>query len=318
MAYPLGWSVIPQLIVRRERWQPGEDRERVVPLVQAGQEVLPDQPVLRLHVEPLDGRAQGVSSSMQTADETLPAGLHGRVLSITPRGGVVLESRAALIQGILGAGKPVVGVITIWQAGGAGGGSTMIPPGAILIVPGPLNFALLSQAARSGVTGIVASSIALRDLEGFLRTDLLQLLDTRNVERTHAQLPPVTLMFTEGLGTAAMSASALNLLNRYQGSIGLLSGLTSVQQGIFPELVISLGLEEAQKHWQPIVPDARLVVGSQVRIRGGAHVSTTGTIDHFFVYEQRFPSGIRARAVRVRREDGSLSTVPLALLERIG
>src|SRR5579883_3374175 len=73
MAYPLGWSVIPQLIVRRERWQRGGDRERVVPLVQEGQEVLPDQPVLRLHSEPLDGRAQGVSSSIETADETLPA-----------------------------------------------------------------------------------------------------------------------------------------------------------------------------------------------------------------------------------------------------
>jgi hypothetical protein len=43
-----------------------------------------------------------------------------------------------------------------------------------------------------------------------------------------------------------------------------------------------------------------------------------GYIDYFFVYEQIFPSGIRARAVRLRMEDGSFSVVPLADIERIG
>jgi hypothetical protein len=47
MAYPRGWSVIPQVLVRRERW-PGGYRTKGIPLVLPGQEVWPDQPVLRV------------------------------------------------------------------------------------------------------------------------------------------------------------------------------------------------------------------------------------------------------------------------------
>src|SRR2546426_12279740 len=47
MTYQLGWSVIPQILVRRERW-PGGYKTKAIPLVHPGQDVLPDQPVLRL------------------------------------------------------------------------------------------------------------------------------------------------------------------------------------------------------------------------------------------------------------------------------
>ena len=47
MTYPLGWSVIPQLLVRRERW-PGGYNTRSSALVYSGQEVQADQPVIRL------------------------------------------------------------------------------------------------------------------------------------------------------------------------------------------------------------------------------------------------------------------------------
>lgn len=47
MAYPLGWSVIPQMVVRRERW-PGGYKIKAIPLVYPGQEVQPDSPIMRL------------------------------------------------------------------------------------------------------------------------------------------------------------------------------------------------------------------------------------------------------------------------------
>ena len=54
MAYLLGWSVIPQMLVRKERW-PGGYKTRAIPLVKRGQEVLPDQPALRLEqIAPLE------------------------------------------------------------------------------------------------------------------------------------------------------------------------------------------------------------------------------------------------------------------------
>jgi hypothetical protein len=47
MTYPLGWSIIPQMLIRRERW-PGGYTSRGTALVYPGQEVQADQPVIRL------------------------------------------------------------------------------------------------------------------------------------------------------------------------------------------------------------------------------------------------------------------------------
>ncbi len=291
MTYQLGWSVIPQILVRRERW-PGGYKTKGIPLVHPGQDVLPDQPILRLEKnEPVEAietvpiprlllpgvidtltypdhssRNGDVSLNRQHADETLPAGLRGRVVDITP---------------------------------------------------GPLNFAMLRQAMISGVVGVIASSISSRDFEGFLRTDLIELIDSVDVELAQAHLPQMTVLLTEGLGTIAMPARTMNLLSHYQGSIALLSGATSVRQGIFPELVISLPAKEVQQNWHPVQPDPILTLGAQVRVCSGDHEGAIGSIDYLYSHEQVFPSGIRARAARLRLEDGSMLTIPLTLVERI-
>jgi len=338
MTYPFGWSVVTQTLVRRERW-PGGLKAKGIPLVYPGQEVQPDQPVIRieraglaeekvsaarssLSASPASVAAMdngtGNSSNGVRSGETILAGLCGRVVDITRRGGVVIESRAAVVQGAIGAGGQVAGVLTVWQASGGTRGQQSIPPGAILVIPGPLNLAMLRQVMSSGISGVIASSISSRDLEGFLRTDLVQLVGSRNVELAQAHLPPVTLLLTEGLGTLAMPARTMRLLGQYQGSIALLSGATSVHQAIFPELVISLPIKEAQEHWHPVHPDPVLAVGAQVRVCGGEYEGAIGEINHLFTHKQVFTSGIRARAARLRLEDGSTLVIPMALMERVG
>jgi len=294
---------------------------------------VPDQPVLRLEkMESLEEIATIPHLSLQSAmdisgtgptsaNETLPAGLRGRVIDITRRGGVIIESCAALVQGVIGSGKQVAGVLTMWQGASTGQqgqqGQTAIPPGALLVVPGPVNFTMLRQAMISGVVGVIASSASSRDLEGFLRADLVRLIDSVDVEVAQAHLPPLTILLTEGLGTLTMPSRTVNLLSRYQGTIALLSGTTSIRQNIFPELVISLPEAEVQQHWQPVQPDPTLMVGTQVRVFGGEYEGTIGIVDYLYTYGQVFLSGIRTRAVRLRVEDGSLVTVPVVLIERI-
>jgi len=213
MTYPLSWSVIPQIQVRKERW-PGGYKTRAVPLVSPGQEVQPAQPVMRLErvgpvktpatVPPFSlprvkdapigvGRQplhSGASASDQYVGETLPAALSGRVVDITRRGGVIIESRAAVLQGAIGAGYQVAGVLTMWQAPGYGEGKQSVPTGVLLVVPGPLNSSMLREALASGVVGVIASSIPFRDFEGFLRTDLVELINRIDVESAQAHLPP--------------------------------------------------------------------------------------------------------------------------------
>ena len=336
MTYLLGWSVIPQILIRRERW-PGGYKTKGIPLVYPGQDVLPDQPVIRLEkAQPIEDLATvprrslpgiidlpdsgslnngDIRSSKQLAGETLPAGLRGRVVDITRRGGVIIESCAAVLQGAIGAGNQVAGVLTMWQA--SDGGQQAIPPGALLVIPGPLNFAMLRQAMISGVVGVIASSISSRDFEGFLRTDLVELIDSVDIELAQAHLPQMTVLLTEGLGTIAMPVRTINLLNHYQGSIALLSGATSVRQGIFPELVVSLQAKEIRQNWQLVQPDPTLMLGAQVRVCSGEYEGVIGTVDYLYSHQQLFASGIRARAARLRLEDGSMLTIPLTLVERI-
>lgn len=338
MAYPVGGAVIPQTIVRRERW-PGGYRAKVVPLVYPGQEVLPDQPIMRIerdrvvdavsaiprlslpsidtNVELQAINARQIGTPNAQGSETVPAGIHGRVISITPRGGIVIETQAALIQGAIGAGNQVAGQLTMWYASSSGYAPQAIPPGAILVIPGPLNFSMLRQAMHSGVTGIVASSIAPRDLEGFLASDLIELLNGPNIEKAQARLPAMTLLLTEGLGLFAMSARCMNLLSQHQGSLALLSGITSTRQGIVPELLISLPEKDIQPAQQAPPVDTLLAPGVQVHICGGSYEGAIGVVDYLFTHQQVFASGVRARAVRLRLEDDTCVVVPTALVERI-
>ncbi|HZS79718.1 MAG TPA: hypothetical protein VFA41_24115 [Ktedonobacteraceae bacterium] len=310
MTYPQGWPVVPRLLVRRERW-PGGYGMRGTALVYPGQEVEPHQPVMRL--ERIDLRAR--SGSPASSPIIVPAGLRGRVIEITRRGGVIIESRAALIQGSIGVGNQVAGVLTIWQAPLPNRPPQQIPPGAILVVPVPLTFAMLRQMLTSGIVGVVASSIAARDLEGFLGADLITLMSSVNHDLI--RLPPLTLLFTEGLGELPMPEYTLNLLKRYVGNVALLSGFTSVMPRRLPELLISLPHEETQGNWQPLTPDPELRLGSLVRISAGEHRGQVGRIEYFFMHQQAFLSNVTARAARVRLEDGSGLVVPLANLERI-
>jgi hypothetical protein len=336
MTYLLGLAIIPQMLVRRERW-PGGRTRNVVPLVYPGQDVQPDQPIIRLgkqaEIDP-GSRLQGPSQpriedesipiqqgtmkgNTAQQDEVLAAGLRGRVVDITRRGGVVIESRAALIQGTLGIGNQVVGILTLWSPSEAIARSHAIPAGAILVIPGPLNFAILQQAQVSGVVGIIAASVALRDLEGFARSDMVKLLTDIDAEERQAHLAPMTILLTEGIGAAAMPAPTLNLLTRYQDSIALLSGITSNALGLYPELVISLPTNEVQMQWNPEQPDPTVALGVQVRVCSGEFEGATGTVVYMFSHEQVFTSGIHARAARLRLENGKMIVEPLANIERL-
>jgi len=70
----------------------------------------------------------------------------------------------------------------------------------------------------------VQAVLPLRDLEGFLRTDLIALFASDNVERALPYLPPITLLLTEVLARRLCQRPIINLLSQYQHSMALLEG----------------------------------------------------------------------------------------------
>ncbi len=313
----MGWPVIPQTLVRRER-RPGGQFTQWTPLVYAGQDVEPDQPLMRLERGLPASPPAGDARLPQQGSEVIPAGLRGRVIEMTPRGGLVIESRVALVRGALGVGGQVAGILTMWSESSTGQEPLAIPPGAILVVPGSANLALLRRALLSGVAGIVTSSIPLPDLEGFLNVDVIGLLNSRSVETAQSLLPPLTILMTEGPGSFPMHARTIDLLNRYQGMIALLSGTTLPREHLAPDLLISLPTDELQNEQQQLQPDPAITPGVSVRVCSGEREGALGTVEYLFTYEQTFMSGVHARAVRLRLEDNSMLVVPLALIERVG
>ncbi len=322
MSYSAGGFVLPHTLVRRERWLDGFVGTGV-PLVVAGQKVLPDQPVVRCARLTSSPRFMQQAPSIKGPEvhvELVPAALRGRVVEVTPRGSVFIESHVARLTGALGVGRSVAGIITIWQPDRRSA-SAVIPPGAILIVPDRLDFALLRQAEASGVAAIIAGSISLRDLEGFMHLDLIEMFVRDDFERTLPYLPPLTLLLTEGPGSLPMSPKIVAFLRQYEGSIALLSGHTSFRRHIYPELLISLTADQMSRldisHRTDLPSIADLLPGVAVRVCAGEYAGVTGVIDYLFVYEQQFPSGIRARTARIRLDNASSITVPLSLLEHL-
>lgn len=308
MGYPPAGSVVTQIEVQRERHFASYNA-RSIPLVYPGQEVLADQPVIRLELPRTAGQTQ------PDAPVVIPAGLRGKVLKTTTRGGVVIETRAALVTGYIGVGQQVAGSLAVWQP--AQSRPAPIPAGAILVIPGPVSFAMLRQAVASGAVGIVAASIEMRDLEGFLGRDVFDLLNAIDVHTAQASQPPLTLLFTGGFGSHSMPPSVFQLLVRYQGSIALLSGITSTRYALYPELLVSLPEAEMQRNWQPPPFDTHLRLGARVRVRSGAEAGMTGEIDYFFIHQHRFLSDVQGRAVRLRLADGNTLIAPIMNIERI-
>lgn len=309
LGYLPAGSVVTHIEVQRERRFVGY-KARSFPLVYAGQEVLPDQPVIRVELPRIPGQDQ------PGAPVLVPAGLRGTVVKTTARGGVIIQTRAAFVSGTIGAGQQVVGFLTLWQP--AQPRPAPIPAGAILVLPGQASFAILRQAVASGVAGIVAGSIDMRDFEGFLGLDVYNLLNALDVDSTQARLPSLTLLLTEGFGSRPMSSSAFQLLTRYQRAIALLSGITSTRYALYPELLISLPeVETREGNWQPTTLDTRLRLGAHVRVLSGPDAGTTGYIDYFFIHQHHFLSGIQARAVRLRLADDTTLIVPIINIQRI-
>lgn len=281
-------------------------------------ETLTDVPRLSLPTIAAQGLPGVITRREYKQDKYLAAGLRGKVVGVTARGSVVIESQVAIVGGAVGAGRQVTGPLTIWHQPGVRQEQPYIPPGAILVVPGSVNLSILRQAAVSGLAGVVASSISARELECFLHTNLIDLLYCPNPMLTLPYLPPLTVLLTEGLGSMAMPTRTLDLLRKYQGTTALLAGATSVRARVFPELVISLPAEEIAEGQPAGKPDMELLPGALVRVCSGDHEGALGELDYLFAQRQLFPSGIRTRAARVRLEDGSHLVMPLSVLERIG
>ena len=298
--YPLGRPVIPAVVVQRRRPLPPGVQVRVA----QGEQVRPDS-VLAATPE------SEMASAEFGPNGAVLSGIGGRVTEIVPQRYVAVEGVAAIFYGVAGLGGQAAGPLALLPRGEL---PTVvpIPRASVIIFPQQLPLSFMQRAAAGGAAGIIAGSASARELEAFARADLTAVYDGLTVP---PQVIGLTIVLTEGPGSASMRPALYQMLAQRVGTPVLIEGTTSPRRSIRPEIVLAV---PPQTPPLGVPMDSRLAAGVRVLVAAGPFAGASGTITHVFSRRQHTSAGVLAPAGVVRLDDGTTTVEQLAALDRIG
>ena len=227
------------------------------------------------------------------------AHLKGRVVSLRPNYGVVIETEGALVEGLWGTGGESLGVIKVLTESADepldAEKLTTEFGGAVIVGGLTADKAALKQAVHIEARGMVLGS-----LDASLRAMAADL--------------PFPLIVTEGMGRIPMAGPIFDLLKEYDGSEASLSGKTSTRWGVVrPEIIIpQVGKSAPPSQERRLLPPD---IGLTVRIISQPYQGAVGVITDLPYWPQEVDSGARLKVARVDLGDEGVVSVPLANLE---
>lgn len=239
--------------------------------------------------------------------------IHGKVAEVLPDEGVVVETTAALIQGIFGVGGERTGTIKILVSGPDDLlTEDMIKPehaGVIVVGGSNVSGAALRKAAEVGCAGVVVGAIIDRDLIDFLGYDI-------GVAITGQEDINTTLVTTEGFGSIRMADRTFKLLKSLEGQQASINGATQIRAGVIrPEVIVpatNVGELEA-----PDDLGQMLDIGSHIRVIREPYFGILGNVTKLPPEPVLIPSGATVRVLDAQLADGRNVTVPRANVEII-
>jgi hypothetical protein len=258
----------------------------------------------------------------------LTAMLDGVVTEHIPYRGVVIDTPAALVRGILGMGGERHGVLQVAVAGPeeelTADSITARYSYSIVLGGSFTTAAALQRAVEHGVRAVVVGSIPEAELRAFLGyPDGLGGwgLGRRGwefpppvVAAQPVAAPPLTLIAIEGFGRMPMAAKAWELLAGFDGQEVAVDGTTQLRHGLRrPEIIVPLSRASGTAAYETTPPPA--AVRSLVRLLMPPHLGHTGRITAMPGGRQVLPSGHAVAAAEVQFADGTTMLVPLANLE---
>ncbi len=238
---------------------------------------------------------------------------NGTVVEVLPREGVIVESEAALIQGIFGIGGEAYGTVCVVSARAD---QDLTPEllndshrGKIVVAGRRIPGAAIRRAAELGVSAIVAGGIDDQDLRDILGYDL-------GVAITGTEQIGVTVIITEGFGEIAMADRTFAILKSHHGAPAAVNGATQIRAGVIrPEIVIPLPDRSHTNKVAATVGGGVLDIGSPVRIIRDPYFGVLGTVSHLPPEPQLLETGSKARVLEVNCADGRQLSVPRANVE---
>ncbi len=269
---------------------------------------------------PIDGILESVSkvtgqAVLRTAPKPVEvtAYIDGKVVEEIENEGVVVETRAALIQGIFGlAGEvhaPLVIVAKSRDQKLEADHLDKSHAGKIVVGGARATLGALRRAMELGVSAIVAGGFAYHDIKELLGFDI-------GVAVTGTEELPTTLVVTEGFGDIAMARATYELLSRHDGEVASVNGATQIRAGVIrPEVVIPHTREGTAE----VEPEhgAGLEVGAAVRCIRAPYFGEIGTITALPVELATMLSETKVRVLEVELPNKDRVTIPRANVEVI-
>ncbi|RMH44622.1 MAG: hypothetical protein D6689_01935 [Deltaproteobacteria bacterium] len=269
---------------------------------------------------PIDGTFESVSSVTGQAVLRLPpspvevrAYVDGEIVEVIEAEGAVVETRAALVQGIFGLGgeahAPLCALARAPDETLAAERIGRQHAGKIVIGGGYAPLAALRRAIEVGCAGLVVGGFAYQDIKELLGYDV-------GVAITGTEQIGTTLIVTEGFGDIAMARATFELLCEHDGAGASISGATQIRAGVIrPEVVIPLPAGAAADA-RP-VEHRGLEIGAPVRCIRAPHFGKIGEVVGLPVELQKMPSETMVRVVDVQLATGERITIPRANVEVI-
>ncbi|MEM2921698.1 MAG: hypothetical protein QXF26_05205 [Candidatus Bathyarchaeia archaeon] len=251
-----------------------------------------------------------VSGMVAIREPPVPINRHayisGKVSEVIPKMGVIIETPAAIVQGIFGIGGERHGELMV-----------VCEPDEVLteeyitrscegkvIVGGCLVTAdALRKAVREGVKGVIVGGIDREDLDRFLGYEV-------GVAVTGHEEIGLTCIITEGFGRMRIANRTYDLLKSLEGKLASINGATQI---IVPLEYESYPSIEVSKEEKSVV--SGMTPGMRVRIIRRPYFGVIGRIVSLPIELQTMESESKVRVVVVELEDGKRVTVPRANVE---
>jgi len=293
--------------------------------VQAGEVVAEGKSLFGLvtqrAVAPVAGTLEsvsGITGQLILRERPIPvevnAYVRGVVAEVLPDEGVIVESAAALLQGIFGVGGETFGPIAVVASSPDDacdpGRITAAHRGKVIVGGAYVSYATLMHAKAIGVAAVVVGGFDDKDLRELLGRDL-------GVAITGTEELGFTLVLTEGFGHIRMAARTWDLLRANDGRQASVSGATQIRAGVMrPEILIPRATGDDARD------DARvatgLEIGSLLRVIREPYFGRIATVVELPPELQDLDTEAKVRVMVVEfADDRSRALVPRANVELI-
>ncbi len=267
-----------------------------------------------------EGTVEGISpvtGNMLVREAPIPveitAYVSGKVTTVIPDEGAVVQTRGAMVQGIFGIGGEQNGVVTVKVSGPDQVlEASMLGPedsGKIIVGGAGVTLDALQKANQVGAAGIVVGAVRDVDLTALLGYDI-------GVAITGQEEVATTLVATEGFGKLDMAGRTFKLLQSLEGKRASINGATQIRAGVIrPELIAPI--EHAASEAVPQHSSSMLEVGVPIRIIREPYFGKLGKVTGLPAQLHTVESGAEVRVLAAKLDDGRDVVVPRANVEII-